>query len=258
MEQKSMNSFTPKFQSKYMCPGMHQMIDVIIAPDSDEDFQYSVPEFYSSAPNIINVDPYGEVTAIVPGSARVFIKVEDVESFVDFEVLPRLQDLTISKTMVSLYIGKSTPIAVSLYPENAFDPSYEWISSDPHVAVVELGQDGTWNVVGKGYGDCTITCRSRDGGLESRCSVHVQSAMRSNKRSHVYLNYTYILAIIAVILYFIASIEWVNLAAGAAVILGVVAMASNKNDIKKILLIFAGIALFYGIIYFGPTIMSRI
>ena len=82
-----------------------------------------------------------------------------------------VNNVSISKSSLSLKEGSSEKLSVELSPGNAENTGVSWKSSDESVATV----DSHGNVTGKSAGTAKITVTSNDGGLTAECTVNVSS-----------------------------------------------------------------------------------
>ncbi len=110
------------------------------------------------------------------GKVSLFVKASRCEASVDIEVLPALQEISLSKTDVELRLGESTPITVSVFPEDTYNQNYSWVSSDTSVAEI-AEQQGQVLIRSVGIGSCTLTCVNEDKTRSIECSVTVKSRM---------------------------------------------------------------------------------
>lgn len=83
--------------------------------------------------------------------------------------------ISLSKSSVSLTVGDTTKLGVTVAPSNATDKSYSFSSSDTSVATV----NSSGKVVAKGKGSCTITVKSSNG-KSAKCSVNVKAKATSS------------------------------------------------------------------------------
>ena len=77
-----------------------------------------------------------------------------------------ITSIALNHSSISLSVGESVSLAVTLTPSNATTPLV-WISSDSNVVTV----DSSGRLTCVGYGNCTITVRTSDGSKSANCSV---------------------------------------------------------------------------------------
>lgn len=76
--------------------------------------------------------------------------------------------ITFDRTSLSIPVGRSKTLNVTILPEDATNKTITWASSNPDVATVYLGK-----VTAVQTGSCTITATAYDGGLTATCEVTV-------------------------------------------------------------------------------------
>ncbi|MEA5016476.1 MAG: Ig-like domain-containing protein [Candidatus Limiplasma sp.] len=115
---------------------------------------------------IAKVDSTGTVMAIAPGTATITCYAKDDETIFaqgQIEVRAAVKALKLSDKNISLLIGAGegkaqTALACTITPENAYDQTVTWSSSDEAVAIV----DENGNVSGVGIGEAIISATSND------------------------------------------------------------------------------------------------
>lgn len=80
-----------------------------------------------------------------------------------------LTSVTLQFPAITLQVGKSRTIFVTVKPDDASDKEVSWVSDDPAIATVTAAGYITAVAPGK----CTVTVTSRDGGKTSSCVVTV-------------------------------------------------------------------------------------
>ncbi len=76
--------------------------------------------------------------------------------------------IELNKTSLSLDIGETANLSVTILPDNATDKSLNWFSSDPEIATVNNGK-----IVAKSVGTATITVSNVDNTKKATCNVNV-------------------------------------------------------------------------------------
>ncbi len=79
--------------------------------------------------------------------------------------------VSLSDTILSVNVGSSELLSVTITPSNATDSDVSWTTSDESVATVDGG-----TVAGIAAGTATITVTTEDGGYTASCSVTVASS----------------------------------------------------------------------------------
>lgn len=126
-----------------------------------EDAQAGTVSWKSSDETVATVDASGKVTTLAKGVASITASVDGVSASALVNVFAErvpATEIQLSKTEVSLLVGRATNIKSALLPENTTDArKLEWISSDEKVAVVSYGY-----IQAVGMGEATITARQDD------------------------------------------------------------------------------------------------
>lgn len=140
-----------------MKPGESQTVSVQMQPQVVFD---DTVTWTSSDEKIAKVDQQGAVTAQGAGKCTITVRsvvVEDVFAQIEVTVLSLPRSVQANQESVSLTQGGSVGLSAQVMPEDAYDRTVEWKSSDETVAEV----DGEGNVTAKGAGTCTITVSSK-------------------------------------------------------------------------------------------------
>ena len=128
----------------------------------------------SSDNNIAPVDSNGNVTGISRGTATITATSTDgsnISATCKVEVKQQVTGISLNKTELSLYTGRSETLTATVKPDNANDRTLIWSSSNPEVATV----DSNGNVKAIGRGEAVITATANDGsGETATCTVTVR------------------------------------------------------------------------------------
>lgn len=133
----------------------------------------------SDIPSVATVDQNGKVTAVSEGTSIISVSSEDGKEMATCTVTVRFQNvesISLDKTNIQLYIGKTASLTATVLPSNANNPAVKWISSDPDVATVN--ESGI--VTALAEGNTTITVSSVDGNKTATCSVSVAAFIPSS------------------------------------------------------------------------------
>lgn len=133
-----------------------------------EDASYTALQWSSADPSVADVDQEGKVTGIKPGQTKVSVSAGGKTAFCDVSVtgVP-VSSIIIDKTDVSLEPGQTCQLSATVLPENAYDKTLIWTSSDDAVATVS--SDGLVTAVSSGF--ATITAAS--GNVKATCEISV-------------------------------------------------------------------------------------
>lgn len=145
------------------------LISTTISPENASDKSLT---WTSSKTTVATVDEDGKVTAVANGTATITAKAKDgsgAKATCSVTVYTHVESVSLNKSELSLYEGRSETLAATVSPSLATDKTVEWASSMPSVATVE--SDG--KVTGKKAGTATITVTSVDGGCSAICSVQI-------------------------------------------------------------------------------------
>ncbi len=127
----------------------------------------------SSDKNILTVDDRGIVTAVNPGNAYVVSTLKSIIDVYDTCYITVKQPVTgiaMEKTSLTLtQLGEMKQLVANVMPENAYDKSVTWTSTNPSVCSVT--SNGT--VIATGYGTSIIIAVTVDGGFPAVCTVTV-------------------------------------------------------------------------------------
>ncbi len=183
----------------------------------------------SSDPRVAFVDSGGLVRGISGGTAQITVKGVHAEDTVTVQVRPRIRKITIGTRNMELFVGDRQMTSVDTQPKDCYDGSWNWTSTDSHVAVMSLDR-GYPEIVAKGIGNCIITVRANDGTLLDNCTVTVASTFYRKENRHTDLSISLVLTLLA----FVAGAVWLPAgaaAAAASVIFAVRAIKNNKKDL---------------------------
>ena len=144
----------------------------------------------SSEPSVASVDSKGMVTAKAEGKATITVTAKDggVSSkatvTVSNKVVP-VTGVTVSPTSLTMEIGDSKPLTVTVNPSDATDKTYT-VSSD-NTGVVEIDKGN--NVVAKGAGTANVTVTTTDGAQTATCKVTVNKPQMTIEASPTSLSF---------------------------------------------------------------------
>ena len=169
----------------------------------------------------------GLITALEPGVVTVSAKTRNVEaSGLQIEVIPVAQKMILPSDSIACHITEKVSFPVKVYPDNCFDNSYKFGSSDETVATVELASDGVPYILATGIGTCEIVFQSAVEGVYSVCKVTVASKLLEESESHTWLGFAF--GAFLVTLFSNGLFSFVGVAATA--FCGLAAGKNNRND----------------------------
>ncbi|MBY9078597.1 Ig-like domain-containing protein [Paenibacillus sp. HN-1] len=129
----------------------------------------------SSAPDVASVDANGLVTTLTTGTTTITAtSVDDpaIHASAVINVVPvMVTGLMLDKSALNLMIGTTRPITAVVSPDDAYNKTILWSSSDESVAMV----DSAGRITGHKEGTATVTAVTQDGGYTRTVAVNVQS-----------------------------------------------------------------------------------
>ena len=215
-----------------MAIGESQKLSVQYYPADAEDIdavQWSVTD-----PNgCIELTKEGEIKAKKGGIAVIALKSTLKDASIQVEVLPEIEKITLSEYDVTLLVGQTAPIKISVEPKGCRDASCHWETSDKSVAVVETDEYGNEFIKATGIGGCTLNAISNSGKVSSKdCYVFVESSFKKNETITSSFN---IFVITAVVLTFILRFQnntLITLATSAiTVLISIFSIIKFKRDV---------------------------
>jgi len=115
--------------------------------------------FTSSDEEIVQVDESGKLNIIRGGSAKVTISGGSTDVIYYLSISKMVQDIVINNSVINLKKGNTFNMNVSVYPDDAYNKTLSYYSSDPEIAyVTKLGK-----IIAKKNGTAIITVKTNDG-----------------------------------------------------------------------------------------------
>lgn len=126
----------------------------------------------SSNTNIATVSQEGIVTANDNGEATITVQTNDGQKTDNctISVKQKVTSISINPSSINLKEGDVYSITVKVLPENAYDRSISWSSTDPRIATVD--NSGIVKAVSKGSAVVTATANDVSG-MDASCEVTV-------------------------------------------------------------------------------------
>ena len=142
----------------------------ITATVKPEDAFNRTVTWSSSDPSIATVNENGTVTAIAKGEAIITAESADgVKAECKVTVEKKVAAIELSESEKTVFVGDTFTITATVKPEDAFNRTVTWSSSDPSIATVN--ENGTVTAIAKG--EAIITAESADG-VTAECKVTVE------------------------------------------------------------------------------------
>ena len=131
-------------------------------------------KWVSSNPKVAVVNQNGKVTGKSVGYATIRAIAQDgseVEDSCEIRVVKPITNMTLDKNFITMFVGDSRSLKVTIKPKDATIKEVKWTSSDPSIAIVD--EDGV--VTGLKAGRITITAEAMDNsGKKVICVVDVR------------------------------------------------------------------------------------
>lgn len=127
--------------------------------------------------NVVTVDrETGLVTLIAPGSTEICATSSvdpSITAYCHFEVAQDVYGIILDKTSLTFDVGDTYRLTATVNPDNAYDKTMVWTSSNPSVVEVEKTTAYENLLTAKGSGSATIFAETNDGGFIAYCNVRV-------------------------------------------------------------------------------------
>ena len=150
----------------------------ITATVKPEDAFNRTVTWSSSDPSIATVDENGTVTAIAKGEAIITAESADgVKAECKVTVEKKVAAIELSESEKTVFVGDTFTITATVKPEDAFNRTVTWSSSDPSIATVD--ENGTVTAIAKG--EAIIIAESADG-VKAECKVTVEKKESFGKK----------------------------------------------------------------------------
>ena len=151
--------------------GETKQLEVKFTP---ETFGDKTVQWASDNTNVVTVNKDGLITALKPGSAKVFVESQadkTKQAFCEVTVTPdpTLKGISFPYTSLAMKKGEVKQFQVVFNPEYANNKNVTWKSSNTAVALV----DDAGKVTAIGNGETDITATSEEGGFTATCKVTV-------------------------------------------------------------------------------------
>ena len=127
---------------------------------------YSSVSWSSTDENVATVDQNGVIHAIHEGSTKIVAKAGDKQATCTVTVIKRVSSISLDQNNLTLFVGNTSTLTVTVLPEDATDKTVMWKSNDTYIATVENGV-----LKGIDVGRTTITATA--GSVSATCNVLV-------------------------------------------------------------------------------------
>ena len=142
----------------------------IIATVEPENATDKTLYYESSSPEVVKVDAYGKIRALLPGEAIITVRTKDgVADQIQVSVMPVLaESISISFPDFRFEVGDEIQFHAQVLPSDTSDKTVSWTSSDDGVAVVD--ESGLVRIISVGTAIITATTTN---GLTDKCEITV-------------------------------------------------------------------------------------
>lgn len=120
--------------------GKKGQIEAYIVPENAEDAQKL--EWNSSDTDVLHVKSTGEMVALKPGTSVVTVSATNCKESVTITVCPSLEKISLSKSNITIELGKSETIECHLYPEDAAHGEIIWELSNDGMGSLNVSNNG--------------------------------------------------------------------------------------------------------------------
>ncbi len=165
------SAITLNVEDMTLLVGASDKLTVTIEPENTTD---PTVTWTSSDEEVATVAEDGTVTAVAVGTATITATCGEASATCNVTVNPvTASAITLNVEDMTLLVGASDKLTVTIEPENVTDKTIVWTSSDEKVATV--AEDGTVTAVAVGTATITATC----GEATATCKVTVNSVTAS-------------------------------------------------------------------------------
>lgn len=140
--------------------------ETLTATVSPADATDKTVRWSSDNPSVASVDQHGLVTAVNTGEATITAAAGDISATCTVSVFVPVTSVTLNPANMTLIVGETATLEVSILPEEATDKDVMWYSSDPNVALVEAG-----SITALSFGEAVITAQV--GNQSASCALTV-------------------------------------------------------------------------------------
>lgn len=163
---------TAESQTVWVGENTQATAEVLPADTTDKAVTWS-----SSDESIATVDENGRITALKAGTCDIVAAsvYGTAEGKVAITVLQQIEKIELDRTEKAMSIGDTFTLTASVLPEDAYDRSVTWVSSDD--AIAEVNENGV--VTAKALGSAVITAISADEKITAEFAVRVIKLVES-------------------------------------------------------------------------------
>lgn len=151
----------------------------------------------SNNSNIAWVDERGVVTALEEGTTTIIAMTDNgltaectitISGVNDDQQEIPVENIVITPDFVDIYVGQSTTLTATVYPENATNKNFQWSADSPAVEI-STNPDGSCTIRGMYEGNVNIFAMTENG-VGTGCSVTILSVANLIHLDTTYLDMT--------------------------------------------------------------------
>lgn len=135
-----------------------------------EDATDTTVTWSTNKSGVVSVDDNGNLRAVAPGTAKITVKTKDGNYTASCDVTVKEAEVTglkLDQTTLSLKVGDTAQLKVTVEPENAGNQTVTW-NSNPS-SIVSVDSNGNLKALKEGEATITASC----GGKKATCTVTV-------------------------------------------------------------------------------------
>ena len=159
-----------------LAKGSSKKLTATVSPSDATD---NTVKWSSDNPSVATVDQNGQVTAVNAGNAVITASAGDIAATCEVSVFIPVTSVTLSSTDLTLLVGETAVLEITVLPEDATDKNVTWWSSYPNVATVEGGR-----ITAFGFGEADIVVLVGD--QSASCTVTVLTDSPSGVTANYY------------------------------------------------------------------------
>ena len=164
--------------------GNTMMLNATVLP---EDASEQSVEWSSENNDVATVDADGKVVAVGNGTTKIVVTTTDQRKTDEcvITVAQYVTGLSLDNSAITLSIGQSRLLTATVIPDNAYDKTIVWTTSDP--SVVSVDENGI--ITARSKGEAIVTALANDGsGIQATCTVTVEAYVTSIELDSAILN----------------------------------------------------------------------
>lgn len=154
--------------------GKKGQIDAYVLPEDAEDARSL--KWSSSNSDVVHVTSTGEFIALKPGTAVITVAANKCNQQVPITVCPSLERISLTKSALTVEVGKSETIECNLYPADAAHGELIWELSNDGMGTLTTGNGGktcTFTATTSSLLKGNIKCRVKGTEKSASCAIDI-------------------------------------------------------------------------------------